>query len=177
METFTEPKDFVDNPGFREQRKKSLGKLDISSIDEPIIDIIENLAKLSYCFTLQSCYGHFLHNFRKDSHRIEPLPQSERITSVEYRIAYIALCIEVNECGMAFFKDLKEVPLIDAEYIQFGSAEWFWKRHVNSFALQVEPERYMTKDKIFVDYDEALHLQDTRNRFFAEIGYLLRTRL
>ncbi len=28
METFTEAKEFVDNPNFREQRQESLGKLD-----------------------------------------------------------------------------------------------------------------------------------------------------
>ena len=173
METFTKPKDFVGNPGFQKQRQESLDKLDISSIDEPIIDIVKNFAKLSYCFTLQSCWGHFLHNSQKDPHSLEPLPLSDEIRSVEYRIAYIAFCIENSECGIAFFKDLKEIPLINTHYIQFGSAEWFWQRHVNSFALQVEPEMYMTKDKILVDYEEALHLQDTRNRFFAELRHML----
>jgi len=177
METFIEPKEFVDNPGFLEQRQESLGKLDINSIDQPIIDIVENFAKLSYCFTLQSCCGHFLHNSQKDPHNTEPLPQSDRIRSVEYRIAYIALCIDNNEHGMALFRDLKEIPSIDREYIQFGSAEWFWERHVNSYALQVEPKRYMMKDKISVDYKEALQLQETRNRFFAALRYLFRTRL
>jgi len=177
METFTEPKEFVNIPGFREQRQESLGKLDINSIDEPIIDIVENLAKLSYCFTLQSCCGHFLHNFQKDPYGLEPLPQSDRIRRVEYRIAYIALCIDNNEHGIALFKDLKKIPSIDTEYVQFGSAEWFWKRQVNSYALQVEPKRYMTKDKISVDYIEALQLQETRNRFFDELRLMLRKRL
>ncbi|MDY7034246.1 MAG: hypothetical protein SVY10_20365 [Thermodesulfobacteriota bacterium] len=176
METFAKPKDFADNTGFREQRKKSLNKLDINSIDTPIIDIIENLSKLSYCFTLQSCYGHFVHNFQKDPHSLEPLPMSDEIKSVEYRIAYIAFCIENSDCGKEFFNDLKEIQLIDTQYIQFGSAEWFWKRHLNSFILQVEPERYMMKDKAFVDYNEALHLQKTRNSFFAELRYLIQMR-
>ena len=173
METFTKPKNFVKDPGFQKQRQESLAKLDISSIDEPIIDIVENFAKLTYCFTLQCCWGHFLHNSQKDPHGLEPLPLSDEIRSVEYRIAYIAFCIENSECGMAFFEDLKQVPWLDPQYIQFGSAQWFWKRHPNSFALQVEPERCMTKDKISVDYKEALHLEETRDRFFAELRYLL----
>lgn len=177
METFTEPKEFVNNPGFREQRQESLGKLDINSIDEPIIDIVENFAKLNYCFTLQSCFGHFLHNSQKDPQSTEPLPQSNRIRRVEYRIAYIALCIDNNEHGIALFKDLKKIPSIDTEYVQFGSAEWFWKRQVNSYALQVEPKRHMNKDKIFVDYMEALHLQETRNSFFTKLRHLTQKRL
>jgi len=177
METFTEPRDFVDNHDFRERRQESLGKLDIDSIDEPIVDIIENFSRLSYCFTLQSCYGHFIHDFQKDTHNTEPLPQSKQISSVEYKLAYIALCIDNNEHGVALFMDLKEIPLIATEYIQFGSAEWFWKREVNSYALQVEPTRYMNKDKIIVDYKEAVHLQETRNRFFVELRHLLQKRL
>jgi len=82
METFTKPKESVDNPNFQEQRQESLGKLDINSIDEPIIDIVEGFSRLSYCFTLQSCYGHFLHDFQKDPHNIKALPQSGQISGL-----------------------------------------------------------------------------------------------
>ena len=40
METFTDLKDFVDNPYFHDQRKKCLSKLDIESIDAPIVEDI-----------------------------------------------------------------------------------------------------------------------------------------
>ncbi len=43
------------------------------------------------------------------------------------------------------FHDLRQIPAIDPEYIQFGCAEWFWEAQVNSYALQVEPMRHMTK--------------------------------
>ena len=173
METFTEPKGFVKNAGFREQRRESLGKLDINSIDEPIRDIVEKFSKLNFCFTLQSCCGHFVHNLQKAPSNTEPLPQPERVKRIEYRIAYIALCIDDNDHGMALFRDLKEIPSIDRDYIQFGSAEWFWKRQVNSYALQVEPKRHMNKDKLIVDYEEALYLQEIRDRFFASLRQLL----
>jgi hypothetical protein len=101
------------------------------------------------------------------------LSQADGIRRVEYRIAYIALCIDNNEHGMALFSDLKEIPSIDKEYIQFGSAEWFWKRQGNAYALQVEPKRHMKKDRIFVEYNEAVHLEKTRNRFFAALRHLL----
>jgi hypothetical protein len=177
METFTKPKSVVENSGYSRQRQVCLEKLDIHSIDATIIDIVKGFSKLSYCFTLQSCCGHFLHTFQNDPHNVNPLSQSDRIKTVEYRIAYIALCIENSDPGIALFKDLKRIPLIDEDYIQFGSAEWFWERQVNSYALQVEPNRHMKKDKIIVDYKEALHLQETKNRFFAELRLLIQKRL
>ncbi len=169
METFTNLKDFVDNPYFHDQRKKYLSKLDIESIDAPLVDLISSFTKLDYCFTLQSCYGHFLHNSQKNPYNIEPLPLSNDISNVEYKIAYIALCIENSKQGRTLFYDLKEIPSIDPEYIQFGCAEWFWKRQVNSYALQVEPKRHMTKDRLSVDYWEALHIEKVRNNFFTQL--------
>ena len=176
METFTALKDFVDNPDFHVQRKKFLSNLDISTIDAPLVEIIRGFARLSYCFTLQSCYGHFLYSSQKNSYNIEPLPISDSIDGVEYRIAYIALCLDNNELGRALFRDLSEIPKIDPEYIQFGCAEWFWVRQVNSYALQVEPKRYMVKDKITINYQEALHIQKIRNKFFKELKEMVQIR-
>ena len=88
METFTNIKGFVDNPYFHDQRKKYLSKLDIESIDAPIVELISGFAKLDCCFTLQSCYGHFLHNSQKNPYNIEPLLASNSISNVEYKIAY-----------------------------------------------------------------------------------------
>ena len=178
METFTELKDFVDNPRYHKQRLSYLGELDIRTIDAPIVDIISGFVKLPYCFTLQSCYGHFLHSSQKNLSNVEPLPISDSITHVEYRIAYIAFCIENSNLGRAFFQDLREIPSIDPEYIQFGCAEWFWGKTVNSYALQVEPKRHMYEDKVpAISYEEALYIEKTRNRFFAQLEKLLRERL
>lgn len=166
MKTFTALKDFVDNAHFDKHRQKSLSQLDFETIDPPIIEIIRGFSNLPYCFTLQSCYGHFVHEFQQDSKNIEPLPAASIISKIEYRIAYLALCIQNNEKGKKLFQDLQRIPNIDPEYIQFGSAEWFWKQHVNSYALQVEPKRLMTRDRIFVDYDKALRIEKVRNEFF-----------
>ena len=35
----------------------------------------------------------------------------------------------------------------------------------------------MKEDKIIVDYKEALHLQETRNRCFSELRHLIQKRL
>jgi len=178
LETFTALKEFVDNPHYHKQRQEYLGKLDIRTIDAPIIDIVSGLAELSYCFTLQSCYGHFIYENQKNHTNTKPLPVLDSMSRVEYRIAYIALCVENNDFGRRLLDDLCEIPLIYPEYIQFGCAEWFWERQVNSYALQVEPQRYMALDKTPpIDYQEALHVQKIRNEFFNELRRLIQKRL
>lgn len=169
VETWAESREFVDNPHYHEQRQESSSRLDISTIDAPIVEIIAGFAELPHCFTLQSCYGHFLYDDQRNPNNIEPLPIADSIKSVEYRIAYIALCIQNSDPGRALFHDLGKVPTIDPQYIQFGCAEWFWKRQVNSYVLQVEPKRYMTKDRVSVDYREALHIEKIRNEFFSRL--------
>ena len=177
METFITSKDFVDNPYFHDQRKKCLSELDIQAIDAPIVDLISGLAELDYCFTLQSCYGHFLYNNQKNPYNIEPLPVSNSISNVEYKIASIALCIKNSEQGKFIFQHLRDISSIDPEYVQFGCAEWFWERQVNSYVLQVQPKRHMMKDKLSVDYWEALHIEKIRNNFFTQLKKLVRDRI
>jgi hypothetical protein len=177
METFTALKRFCYNPHYQEQRRNYLMEIDIASIDAPIVDLVKGLSKLPCCFTLQSCYGHFLYGERKDPRNTEPLSLSKSKESVEYRIAYIALCIENSERGKELFRDLEKISAIDPACIQFGCADWFWERQVNSFVLQVEPERYKQEDSVVVDYQEALHIQDVRDRFFTCLNELLHTSL
>ena len=146
-------------------------------LDAPIAEIISGFAEIPYCFTLQSCYGHFVHGNQRNIHNIEPLPISDDITNVEYRIAYIAFCIKSSNLGRALFHDLSTILTIDPDYIQFGCAEWFWQRQANSYALQVEPRRYMTKDMVIVHYHEALHIEKIRDLFFARLKELLQKHL
>jgi len=172
LETFTDLKDFVANPHFNDQRQESLSQFNIDKIDPPITDLVSGFAKLPYCFTLQSCYGHFLHDYN-----IDAIPITDDILNVDYRIAYIALCIENSKSGKTLFELLRRIPETDPEYIQFGCAEWFWGRQVNSYALQVEPRRYMTKDQVRIGYQEALHVEKVRNRFFDQLNKLVKKQL
>ena len=169
METFTEPKELVENPHFRDQRQKFLAGLSDSIIDEPIIELVNAFNKLPYCFTLQSCYGHFVYSGQNDPQNLEPLPLTDTIDEVEYRIAYIAFCIEYSDLGRMLFDALKAITDVDPDNIQFCCAEWFWERQVNSYALQVEPDRFRFKDKAILDYQEALRIQKIRNEFFAQL--------
>ena len=72
-----------------------------------------------------------------------------------------------------FREALSNIKLADPENIQFCSAEWFWKRQVNSYALQVQPDRFKDKDRAFLDYKEALHIEKVRNTFFVQLQELL----
>jgi hypothetical protein len=177
METLTELRSFVSNPHFRQQRQQSLSQLDTSTIDPPILDLVSDLGRLPCCFTLQSCFGHFLTGGRDEPRSTRPLPVSGSVSEVEYRIAYLALCIEDSEPGSAFFDDLRRMTAIDPEYIQFACAEWFWERQVNSYVLQVEPAGYKTRDRALITYGEALYTERIRDRFYAELRLLVQDRL
>jgi len=173
VETFIELKDLVENPRYQLQKQKILCDLNDDMIDMPIVDLINGFNKLSYCFTLQSCYGHFVYNGQKDTHNLDPLPVKEIITKVEYRIAYVAFCIENSASGKWLFDALEEITAIDSENVQFCCAEWFWKKQVNSYALQVEPDRFKRKDTAIIDFKEALHIEKVRNTFFIRLYELL----
>ncbi len=173
METFTELKDLAENPHYQVQKRKILSDLNDDMIDTPIVDLINGFNKLPYCFTLQSCYGHFVYNGQKDTHNLDPLPAKEIIAQVEYRIAYIALCIENSASGRGLFEALKEITAIDPDNVQFCCAEWFWKKQINSYALQVEPDRFKLKDTAIIDFKEALHIEKIRNTFFIRLYELL----
>ena len=173
METFAEPKELVENPHYQEQRRKSLAGLSDNMIDAPIIDLINGYNKLPYCFTMQSCYGHFIYNNQKDPYNLEPLPVTDTGAGVEYKIAYLCLCVENSALGRGLLETLNEITAIDPENIQFCCAEWFWKRQVNSYALQVQPDRFKHKDRAILDYREALHIEKIRNEYFAQLRELL----
>ena len=169
MQTYTEPKPLVGNLHYWEQRTKNLSVLGDEMIDTPIVEIINNFNKLTYCFTLQCCYGHFLYPGQEDPKNLESLPITDTISTVEYRIAYIAFCVENNESGKRLLKDMERVTRIDKKNIQFCCADWFWERQVNSYALQVEPDRFKNEDKALLGYEEALHIEKVRNKFFTHL--------
>ncbi|MEN8005726.1 MAG: hypothetical protein ABFS42_01875 [Candidatus Krumholzibacteriota bacterium] len=176
MESFAKAREFVEHRGYVRVRQKSIAALKLASIDDPIKDIIEGFAELPHCFTLQCCYGHFLCTPEQDLHNFEPIPLgfSGRAT---YRIAYIAFCLENSRRGKALRQSLARLPAIDPDYIQFGSADWFWERWVNSYALQVEPKAHMLKDEAVLGPVEARHTQAVRDHFFGELRVLLAAEL
>ena len=163
----------TENPYYQVQRQKSLRNLTDNMIDAPIVKTVNSINRLPYCFTLQSCYGHFVYDGQKNPHNLEPLPIKGNIDKVEYRIAYIAFCIENSLLGRKLFASFEEITTIDPENIQLCCAEWFWKKQANSYALQVEPERYKRQDTAILDFEEALHVEKIRNTFYIHLNALL----
>jgi len=172
LETFTKPKRLLENQHYHNQRQKSLCRLTDDMIDAPIVKVINALNKISHCFSLQCCYGHFLYSGQNNPHNLHPLPMTDTISKVEYKIAYVAFCIENTLKGRSLLKTLQGIPVIDPENIQFCSASWFWERQVNSYVLQVEPSRFKDKDKAIFSYNEALNIEKTRNEFFTKLEEL-----
>jgi hypothetical protein len=177
METFTKAKPFIEDPYYWKKRKEALSELDLHTIDEPIVDIIRGYVEIPYCYSLQSCYGHFIYKGQLDPKNIELLTDNGESSEIKYRIAYIAFCIQNSDIGSKLYYDLESVTKIDSDYIQFGSADWFWQRNVNSYVLQVEPNRYKMEDSVFVSIDEALHLQKVRDQMFKALRMILNEHL
>ena len=173
MITFTEPRPFVSNPSYAQDRSNTLAKLDLQSIDKPIVDIVAGFAELPSCFPLQSCFGHFVCDPEQDKHTLAPIPEGCK-GPVRYRIAYIALCIEESSSGRMLRDELAEIQKIDPTRIQFGSADWVWERYLNSYVLQVEPLRYRNRDEAILDVKETKHVQTARDVFFKEMRNIVR---
>ena len=178
METFTEAKPFVGDPGYKSRRQAALIELEkqlkAGTIDSPVMEIVKGFNRLPFCFTLQSCFGHFVHKCQKDSRNLEPLLHyQDELSVVNYRIAYMALCLKNNKSGRMLFDRFNSIAKENPGYIQFGSAEWFWGVCPNSYVMQVEPSGSRNKDRIRVNIKEALHIESFRNKTFGEIRKLL----
>jgi hypothetical protein len=176
MKTLTGIRRLQENPGFSAQRERYLRHLDLRSIDGPISALISRFARLEYCFTLQSCWGHFLWGNQRDPYGVFKLPPRGS-GDVEYRVAYLALCLDTGEEGRSLFQELEAVPAIDPETVQFGCALWYWERQVNSYVVQVAPHRHRNEDRFWIDYREALHIQDVRDRFFEHLEQIVERRV
>jgi hypothetical protein len=172
METFEPTRDFVEHATYERDRDTVLSALDPSDIDAPILDIVRAFGDLPHCFTLQCCYGHFVYEGQPDLHSLRALPE-EDVGDVTYGLAYLALCIESSESGRRLKRALERVTEIDPEYVQFGSPGWFWEQHPNSYALQVEPERFKHQDRATMPHREALRVQSVRDEFFSRLREIL----
>ena len=174
METFAVIKELVENPLFSRQKQKALRELAVAPIDQPIIELIDDFNKLPCCFTMQCCHGHFVYPGQDNPHKIAPLPRNTNITEVEYRIAYIAFCLDNCDQGRQFLDSLRDIVAIDPDNIQLGSPTWFWNRHINSYALQVEPDRYKYRDTANISYQEALKIEAVRDEFYNKLAILIK---
>ncbi|MDN7023661.1 hypothetical protein FGU65_01895 [Methanoculleus sp. FWC-SCC1] len=179
METFEEARPLTDDPAYDTERQIAQAGLRAAmgdgSIDPPLIGLLWEFSLVPHCFTLQSCYGHFVHERQPELHNLEPLADyADTLSDVLYRIAYLAVCIRKSEAGRALQRDLRSVAAIDPPYIQHGSAGWFWEQRINTYVLQVEPARCRLQDTCPVGISEALRLEQIRDRFFHELLMIAR---
>ena len=172
METFSEARDFVQHTHYERDRTSVMSNLVLEDIDEPIRDIVADLLRLPQCFTLQSCFGHFIWEGQHDEHNLGVLP-SQNQGLVRYRIAYLALCIKRGAQGTHLRERLASIREIDVECVQFGSPDWFWQKYPNSYALQVEPKRFALQDQALLEHTEALYVQSVRDKFFQRMRELV----
>ena len=175
METFTPPRPLVENPSFEEQRRAALAGLENARLDPPLTALVAAFNRLGCCFTLQSCWGHFLYPGQSDPRNLARLPTPGKVESVEYRIAYLAVCVDNAPGGRAVLNKLRRVVRIDPGFIQFGSADWFWARQVNSYALQLMPARFRDRDRARLDLAEARKVERLRAPMFDRLEQLLAT--
>ncbi len=161
------------NADFSRQRAAVLAELSLDAIDAPMVTIVGKLAACAHCFPLQSCYGHFVSAQQPDRQNLSALPTIDPGVPITYRIAYLALCLENSVSGKELLAGLKTLQKIDADYVQVGSAQWFWKQHINSYVMQIEPERHKEKDKVVVQWQEAVHIEGVRNRVWQALENLL----
>lgn len=176
MQTFVTEKEMVPDPGFTERKESAMRDVRDAAIDAPILDIVHGLCALPWCYTLQSCAGHFVDDSQDDLHSLRTLNAASPQTSYLYRIAYVAVCLDDCAAGRNFLACLRRMPDMDPDHVQFGCAEWFWERQVNSFVLQVQPKDRLHLDSMPVTRDEALHIQTARDRFFSSLRLLLPAR-
>jgi hypothetical protein len=182
METFAGPRPFVDNPGYEGNRCVALETLRsliaTGKIDPPLVDLMTLFSRVSHCYTIQSCFGHFVHERESDEHTTARLaPYHGMISTVFYRIAYIAFVLEKSENGLVLCRDLRTLALRNFGYIQFGSAGWFWEQSVNTYQIQVAPKREKEKDSFWVTYDEALRLENVRDLLIREMAAIARNHI
>lgn len=169
METFNSLKPFADNPGYARQRQSGIQSLNLKMIDNPVVPVIKILSGMSFCFTLQSCFGHFVYQGQTDTHNLESLPGDQENVNVEYRISYLALCLENNDAGHKLHDLFRDFVQLDPAYIQWGCAQWFWKQQVNSYAIQIEPDRFKHKDSCLIPIEEARYIENLKKQFWIDL--------
>ena len=181
METFTPPRLFVPHPGYLEDRKRAHQDLhkeiEKNAIDPPLLPLINECLAVRCCFTVQCCWGHFVHRLEPDPENLVPLSHyknvKDQIGTIRYRIAYLTVCLEDSPAGHEIYHGLERMAEQTPSFIQFGSADWFFSRMPNTWCIQLEPERMKTEDSGPVTWDEAVRIEELKGPFFAELMDIL----
>jgi hypothetical protein len=179
METFTAARPFSPHPGYSIDRNNALLDLEVEiqrgSIDAPLLPLIQECRLIPHCFTLQCCFGHFVYDGEPDRENLI-LPTSYRgtVENVLFRLAYLTVCLQDNPGGREMYADLEALTSLNPDYIQFGSADWFWEQMINTYCIQLEPDWMKTQDSGMISQKEALLIEKLRPIFFNQLAAIIR---
>ncbi len=174
MLTFIKPRQMVQDPSFVSRKKSIKSSLNISTIDFQIENLIKEIYNLSFCYTVQSCYGHIIRGV-PNLHTLERIEITGKLPKIAtYQVAYIAIVIENSNSGNKLFNNLLNIPFIDQKFIHFGSAEWFWddQGFNNSYVIQVIPSESKYLDHFNMNQESAIQWVSARTKFFQELERL-----
>ena len=175
MQTFTEPRQLETNPDFAAQREHALAHLDLEALDCPLVDLVQRISAVPWCFPVESCCGHYVIMDGENRRVYDQLPPlGGGANRVLYRVAYLALCVDDSPAGLDLLRDLRAVPSIAPEQVQFGCVDRFWDRQVNSFVLQVVPWAHRFVDDVLLSPAAAAEVEEARSWFFARLDDLVR---
>lgn len=179
METFTSPRLFVPHLDYWTDRERLLEglrqEIAKNAIDAPLLPLVRECMTIPHCFTMQCCFGHFVHRLEPDTENLVPISRyTQEVGSIRYRIAYLALCLQDSPGGHAMYAELEKIAGLDPAFIQFGSADWFWDQVPNTYCIQLEPERMKEEDSGEVTWEEALKIERLKDPFFAGIMEIMK---
>lgn len=165
----------MDNQGYEKNRFAALETLRNliarGRIDPPLVELHELFSRVPHGYTIQSCFGHFVHEWEPDEDTTASLaPYNGMVQTVFYRIAIIAFVLEKSKKESMLCHDNRTLTVKCPEYIQFGSAGWFWVLSVKSCQIQVAPEQEKQIDCFWVTYKEALLLENFRDVLIRELA-------
>jgi hypothetical protein len=70
-------------------------------------------------------------------------------------------------------RDLEALTSLNPDYIQFGSADWFWEQMINTYCIQLEPDWMKTQDSGMISQKEALLIEKLRPIFFNQPAVII----
>lgn len=167
MQTFCSEKPLEYNPGFNAKKVRSLKEMSDVDIETPVVEVVNSLNKLPFCFTLQSCFGHFLIEGENISDSFYFPYSYTDAKEFLYRISYVAICVDSVPESRRLLTLLRDIlNKINTEYLQFGCAEWYWEQYVNSYVIQVQPWNRSNVDSLYVTTEEAQKIRTVRDHFW-----------
>lgn len=174
METFGPMRPLQADADFAQRRRLALAGLEPDSLDPEMRGPVAGLNRLPHCFTLQCCQGHILVPDQGppagwERRPVEPLPPRAL-----YQLAYLALAVRSDRAGGDLLGDLAALAMGEAEFMQLGCADWFWRDQgqVNSYVVQVAPSNRQGLDWFEMDRTEAGAWLRARGRFLAGLAGL-----